>query len=237
MTMPKSPAIAPCDEQLTYECGGWITWRVPRPDMSACPASLLAASAVARPGNSRFAIAGNQVYLLGELRDADGLTSLEEAKASLLATVDDPLQELSEFDMAIALGETGCEWLPSQDDRKQWQAAVDDRRGCRCNLTAEIIQGGVEFRAVPAAWEFEVGTTSETAILRFLVAAQGRIRFARFNWLDGKASVASFAAATRMDVELADSVAAIVAACQLVWREVAALANTAVAEAYMQPGV
>ncbi len=225
---------APGSERLKHESGGWITCRVPRPEMDMAPIELLAASAQPQSGNLRYAIDGGHVYRLGELRDPEGLMSLAKAQVRLFATAGDQPHEVPPADVAGALGETGYEWSQPQDDRKQWRAVVNDARCGRCDLTATIIPGGVQVRSLPAAWQTELTAASQSALVQFLAAAQGRIRFARFLWQDCQATAVSFAAADRLDVELPDSVAAVLAACRLVGREVSALANVALAEAYLQ---
>jgi hypothetical protein len=228
------PTSSPNNEKLAFESGGWIAGRMLCRDLELHPANLLAASAEPRPGNLRFAIDGRQVFMMGELRDVAGLMTIEEARTRLFANTSDPLHEIPEVDVGCVLAATGYEWLPTQGDRNQWQAVSNDPHGCRLELVAKIVQDGVEIRGLPAARQADFAATAESALLRFLVEAQGRIRFARFNWLDRTFSAVSLAAVDRLDVELPDSVAAVVAACRLVWREVSALANVAVAEAYLE---
>jgi hypothetical protein len=145
-----------------------------------------------------------------------------------------PASQVSQDEVACVLGETHYEWSQPQDDPNQWHAVANDPRGCRCNLTARITQGGVEVSGLIVAWDFDLAAASESALLRFLGAAHDHVRLARFTLLDRRVNAVSFAAADRLDVELSDSVAAVVAACRLVWREVSALGDAAVAEAYLK---
>lgn len=227
-------------EQFTSEGGGWIAFRLPRPDLQDASEQLVALSAPSRPGNLRLAIEDRQVYMLGELRDPDGLLSFAEATQRLDRAASDqasPVAQLArapQDEVACLLSETGFEWTQSQDDPTRWQAISNDLQGCRCQLTASIIREGVEVCGLPSTWELHFAEASESALRRFLAAAHSRIRFARFSLQDGKPRTVSFAAADRLDIELPDSVAAVLAACHLVWREVAALADPEIAQAYLK---
>ena len=137
-------------------------------------------------------------------------------------------------EVACVLGETGYEWTQPQEITDRWQVTVNDPRGPRCDLTATIIQGGVEVCGLLATWDKALSPRSRAALTRFLVAAQARVRFTRFTLHDREANVVSFAAAQRLDVELPNNVAAVAAACRLAWREVRALADDAVAQAYLE---
>ena len=222
------------NEQLSSEAGGWIVGQVPRPELEGDAANLLMQSAESRPGNVRFAVDVGKMYFVGELRDPDGRLTLPAARERLFAATSGPVEEVSKIETTCVLGETPYEWSQSPGDPNQWQAVANDPRGCRCDLTATIVPRGVEVRSQPVVWQAVLAEASESATFRFLAAAHGRIRFARFAVQDRKLSAVSFAAADRLDIELPDSVAAAVAACQLVWREVAALANTTVSQAYLE---
>jgi hypothetical protein len=230
----------PSSEQFTGEAGGWIACRLPRPELQGAAEQLLTLSAKSRPGNLRLAIEGHQVYMLGELRDPNGLLTFAEANERLATAASDAPSQVSQLvqvpqlEVACLLGETGYQWTQPQDDPNQWQAIANDPLGCRCKLTATIIADGVEVCGLPSSWEFNFAEASESALRRFLAAAHSRIRFARFILQDHEPRAVSFAATDRLDIELPDSVAAVVAACRLVWREVSALADPAVAQAYLK---
>ena len=169
----------------------------------------------------------------GELRSPDDRLTLAETHERLFTAPGDPLRQVSQDEVASLLEELGYEWL-QPDDLNQWKAVATGPRGCRCNLTATIVQGGVDVCGPVLATEASLAEASKSALVQFLAAAHGRIRFARFTLQDRKLHAVSFAAADRLDVELADSVTAVVTACGLVWREVSALTDTAVAEAYLE---
>ena len=137
-------------------------------------------------------------------------------------------------EVACVLGETGYDWAQPPEITDCWQVGVSDPRGHRCDLAATITQGGVEVCGRLATWDTALSPRSRAALTGFLVAAQARVRFTRFTLHDREANVVSFAAAQRLDVDLPDSVGAVAAACRLVWREVRALADDAVAQAYLE---
>jgi hypothetical protein len=219
--------------QLVRE-SDWFTWRMPRPAADIDAAPLLLQSAESRQGNLRFAIDGTTAFLIAELRDPDGLLTIHGARDLLASAARHSVTPLSADDVASVLGETGYEWSPSPEKSNRWQAVVIDPDGCGCNLTAAIINGGVEVCGRPIAWETEIAESLECTLLRFLAIAHSRIRFARFILQGRNVSAVSFADADRLDLELGDSVSAVVAACQLVWREVSALAVPAVSEAWLE---
>ena len=220
---------------MTREAGGWIAYRAPQSDLEVDAISLLAKSAAPRPGNLRFAIEGGQTYLLGELRDADGLLTLAEAHGRMFTADGDSQGEVSRDEFGCVLGESGHEWSQVDGDPDRWKAVAHDPRGSRCDLQATIIENGVEVRGLLlSAGERELAASSTLALSRFFVAAHSRVRFARFTLQQGEANAVSFAAAIRLEIELPDSVAAVLAACRLVGREVLALAEATVAEAYLE---
>ncbi len=196
--------------------------------------ALLGQSAEPRAGNQRFAIEAGQVYLLGELRADDGLLAPPGEFRRQVGGNVDPLLVLSREEIGGVLAETGYPWSVLEDAPDGWHAVASDPRGCRCELVAKPIPGGIEVEAVLAEWQHGLSEQSQHALARFLIAAHGRVRFARFILQSRRVSAVSFAAAARLETELADSVFAVVAACGLAWREVAALATDQVAQAYLE---
>jgi hypothetical protein len=182
----------------------------------------------------RFTIDEGEAYMLGEVRDRDGLLAVTREYERMNAGVRETALEVAHVDVACALAETGYEWSTPKDNFERWQAVATEPRGYRCELSAKIIPGGVEVHGPLTAWESELSETSQAAVARFLVAAHDRVRFARFNFQNLNAAAVSFASVDRLDVELPDSVIAVVAACGLVWREVRALSNDEVARAYLE---
>jgi hypothetical protein len=159
---------------------------------------------------------------------------LAEAHQRLFAAGNQPVGDISTEEVACVLGDTGYEWTQPEEDSGPWEAASTAASGYRTRLTAAIVQGGVEVRGLIANWEADLSETSRKSLACFLAAAHARVCFVRFTLLDHEASAVSFAAGDRLDDELPDSVAAVAAACGLVWPEVRALRNDAVAEAYLE---
>jgi hypothetical protein len=195
---------------------------------------LLAAAATSWPGNIRYALLGGEVYRLGELRDADDLLAWPAAEQRLLDGAYDASHEVCPGELACLLAETGHEWSQPEDTPDTWQAVADDPHGERFALTAPIVAGGVEVYSPLGDGDTPLGAASEVAAARFLAAAQARVRFARFVLEDGRVRAVSWAAADRLEIELPDSVSAVVAACRLVGRELRALADETVAAAYLE---
>ena len=173
-------------EPLTCEAGGWITCRVPYPGMAVVPPQLLARSALSRSGNFRFSIVDRQVLLIGEVRDPDGWLSVEDARARLFGPAQDPTQAVSPVEVTCVLAETGYEWSQPESDPNRWCTVAAGPSGHRCELTASIISNGVEVTGRLGSWDVELSGPSRTAMARFLAAAHGQIRFARFTLQEPK---------------------------------------------------
>jgi hypothetical protein len=227
--------LTPASATMTREAGGWIAYRVPQADVGLDAIRLLAMSAAPHAGNLRVAMEEGRTCMLGELRDPDGLLTLAEAHDRMFAADDDWQGEVSREEVACALGESGFEWSQLEGEPSRWKAAAHDPRGSRCELQATIIANGVEVRGlILSTGEDELAASSQLALSRFFVAAHSRVRFARFTLQPGEARAVSFAAASRLEIELSDSIAAVLAACRLVGREVLALTDATVAEAYLE---
>jgi hypothetical protein len=216
------------------EADDWTTYRLAQPAIEPTTVDLLALSTRSQPGNMRFANDNGKTVLVAELRDPGRKLSLDEARERLFEAAARPADESFHVEVAMALGDTGYEWSPAKDRTDQWQVTVDDSRNNRCELAATIVEDGVEIRGLVANWEAAPAEVAQAAISRYLAFAHARVRFVRFSLVDGQAIAVSFAAADRLDVELPDGVAAVVAAHRLVWREVRALANAAVARLYLE---
>jgi hypothetical protein len=182
----------------------------------------------------RFAIDNDATVLMAELRDPNLMLSLDEAHRRLFEAAPPRMDEAFHADVASVLCETGHQWSRVQDQSNQWQAVADDSRNNRCELTATIVEDGVEIRGRLAHWETSLAELPRAAIGRFLACAHARVRFVRFTLQDAQADAVSFAAADRLDVEFPDGVAAVLAAHRLAWREVRALADAAVARVYLE---
>lgn len=219
---------------VSLEGSGWIACRVPQSAMNVVPVDLLERSATPQPGNLRYAISDEQVLLLGEIRSPGGTLSLEEAQERLLGSKSLASQNITPSELACFLGETGYEWSQPEGAPGCWKTVALDASDGRWELTAWIEGSGVEIKGRLAAWDAELSDASRAAIALFLAASHVRVRFARFVLQEREAMAVSFAAADRLDVELPDSLAAVVAACRDHWREVRALADRSVAEAYLE---
>lgn len=141
---------------------------------------------------------------------------------------------VSEADVACLLAETGHAWSPSSDDPHRWCAAVTDATGHRGELTASIAPGGVEVSVQLGAWAGELSSPVRAALVRYLAACEGQIRFVRFMLLESQATAIAFAAAKRLEVELPGRVGAVAQAHHRAWRAVRALTNETVARAYLE---
>lgn len=234
--------------QHTCEAGGWIRFCEPVSVVGADANALLALAVDPRPGNLRVALDDGRAYQLGELRDRLGLLTIHQARQRLIAGHSDSAPETAGpetagpetagpetagEELASLLAETGYVWSPADAAPKRWHAVTTDPSGCRCELTVDATASGVQTQGLLATWETELSDTSLEAIARFLLAAHARVRFARFVLLRQSLSAVSLATVDRLDVELPDSVFAVVAACRLVHREVGALAIPNVARAYL----
>jgi len=219
---------------LAQEPGGWFARRSPQPDLAADARRFVTAPPARRPGNPRFGIADRTAYLLAEVRDDAGLLSLPDASALLVSEVDESADEICSLEVASLLGETGYPWSPVSGESRCWTALAADPRGLQCGLFSAIVPGGVEVRGRLASWETTLSSASQAAIAHLLASAHLYIRFARYALDDREAAAVSFATARRLDVELPDSVAAVVESCRLVWREVRALTEEGVAQAYLE---
>jgi hypothetical protein len=233
--MPKTTERSQAGEYMTREEGGWITYRAPQPELQPDSTGLLAKAVASRPGNLRYAIESGLTYLIGELRDVDGLLSLADAHGQLFAPADQPKDEVSRLECVSVLAETGYVWSPVESDQAQWKAVAGDARGLRCELHAEVVEKGVEVRSsLPFPGDDKPTEPSQLALSRFIAAAHNRVRFVRFTLPPGEVHAVSFASANRLEIELPDSVAAVIAAVRLVSREVQALADATVAKAYLE---
>ncbi len=228
----------PLGHQLAREGGGWITFRVPQPQTPAIAMDLLSNAMERRPGNLRLALVGKHTHLHGELWDPDRLLALPAAHQRLLASGCEGVARVSESEIACVLGETAHQWSQPQADAGCWEATVPHPSGQPCQLTATVVEGGVEVRSRLATWEHGLEEMCRNAIAHLLAATHAQVRCARFT-LDRRGgncevSVVSFAAADRLEVELPISVAAVVASCHHTRRELQALASEAVARAYLE---
>ncbi len=231
MTTTLTKQSLPSAGHVTLEAGGWITCRMPQPETTDQAARLLTSVDEHRPGNLRLASNQDQVFLIGELRKADGLT-LREASERMFTPTTIPTVEVSPDELYCMLAETGHEWSPAEGDQLLWKANVSGTAG-RCELSATLVSGGVLVRGGLATWEEDLSEESQLALGKFLTAANSQVRFARFTFESRAASAVSFASADRLETELPDSVAAVVSACYLTRREVAALTHAPVAQAYL----
>ena len=224
------------NEHLAYETGGWLTCRLPRPDWAHKDAEeLLAMSLEPRRGNLRCVLAGGLPILVGELRAEDGYPPLDEARerfAKLPAKDAEVAGAPSEIDVECCLAETGLAWT-RKDGEHAWRALANGPRAMRCDLKAEIQGNGVEVSAELAAYEEPLEGSARCALAWFLVTASSRLRFVRLLLGDHAVRAASFAASDRLEIELHDSVAAVVSAYGLLWRETRALLRAGVARAFL----
>jgi hypothetical protein len=221
-------------DSLAREGDGWIAYRKPQPAIEPLSIDLLSLSAESQPGNLRFAIDREMTLLIAELRDAEHAITFDEARRLLFEAAPRDVDETFHDEVAMALRETGCEWSPVEERPGQWRAVVEDSRNNRCELSATIVDGGVDVRGRLTSWEIAPSELSQTAMRRFLAHAHARLRFVRFTLQGDQASALSFAAADRIDVELPDCVEAVLVGHRMAWREVASLANEAIARSYLE---
>jgi hypothetical protein len=224
------------DEHLAYEAGGWVICRVPRPELVHLDdKQLLAMSTASRPGNLRWTRANGSPVLLGELFRQNSCPTLNEAlrRFALAASAGaDPSDVPSAIDVECNLADTHLAWT-RKDGEQAWRAVTTGPRAMRCELKAEVRGSGVEISADLAAFEEPPEALPQRALARVLVAASARLRFVRLLLSDRAVRAASFAARDRLEVEVPDSVAAVVSAYGLLWRETRALLSTQVAQAFL----
>lgn len=219
---------------VACEPGNWLTYRALQPEVDPAPAQLLTESFESRPGNLRGAIIDGQAFLIGEIRSPDGILAPDVAHQRFCESACDLDQQVQYDEVACLLAETRFEWTQPEDSPDRWGTAITDRAGHRFEVVAAISEHGVEVRSQIASWDGESPGIAEEAVARFLATAHADIRFARFILRKNAVEAISFAAADRLEVELADSVAAVVAVHEATWREIRALTDAAIARVYLQ---
>ena len=85
-----------------------------------------------------------------------------------------------------------------------------------------------------ASWEGEIPTVSREALARLLTAAHDRLRCVRFQLDANCVNALSFAGAARLDIDLPESVPAVLTAVGRMRQGVRALLHETVATAYVE---
>lgn len=232
MTMTTADCARACS--IVCEPGNWLAYRAPHPEVASAPARLLAESAKSRPGNLRGAMIDGRAFLIGELRSPDGILAPDVAHKRLCKSAYDLDVQVQHDEVGCLLAETGFEWAQAEDSPDRWGTAITDLAGHRFEIVAAIAEHGIEVRSRIASWDGQSPVIAQEAFARFLVSAHADIRFARFILHKNVVEVISFAAADRLEVELTDSVAAVVAVHKATWREIRALTDAATARLYLQ---
>jgi hypothetical protein len=222
---------------LTADAGGWVHCREPQRKSIADALALLSESDVPRPGNLRLAVVDRKVFLVGELPDPLSLLSKSAALDRFRSSAGSPAASDSSAEVGGILGDTGYAWQQQAQDHSRWRATAGDAAGLRCELSLASVGAGFQVRGRVASWEEALSATARQAMAGYLLAVHARVRCVRFSLESRCVSAVSYAMADHLEVELLESVAAVVAACRVTQHEVRALAHPAVAQAYLEAAV
>lgn len=137
-------------------------------------------------------------------------------------------------DVAMLLAETSQSWSAATDRPVQWTAIATDATGFRCELTATIVDGGVEIGGRAIAWDAELAKVSQIALQRFLAAIDDPDAPVHYRLRQHHIEATALVALERQESSLPDVVSGVTTACRDVWRELHALTDTQVAAAYIE---
>ncbi len=208
----------PLDEEVLVEIeeGGWRTLRRPQRNAEgASPAALLARTALL-PGNERLVPGpGGTVIRLAEVPPEPE----DEAEAG-------PADR--EDAVVTALAASGLAWSRRGDS---WviPATVD----LPWELRVRQVTDGVRVEALLTGWDEEEPRETD-ALARFLVLAQGFLRYARCELDRDGARVVSHASLGRLEGDLRHSLRAVMVGCRLLAREARALTVLEVGRCYLR---
>jgi len=213
--------------KFTAEGGGWLTLRRPEPALRGAAPSELLHRARTLPGHLRYVSEAEETFLLGEVRNVDGLP-FGAARERLLQILDETVADEAPPDETIeaALDASGFAWTRRD---ASWAVVVRDR------LAREVLVspvcGGVRATAVLADWD-DIASSCRDALAAFLVSAQAGLRCARCELDERRASIVALVATAGLEVDLTHALLGVAAGCDLLAREAASLLRPEVAEIY-----
>jgi hypothetical protein len=231
--MKTRDAARPRRAAFTAAGGGWTAVRRPEPGLEGkTDAELLALGAVL-PGNLRYTTTPEgSVILVGEVRSTGDAGTFEDAR--------NRLGEWLEGSRAGATATSGANALEAALDasgftwaRREQGWAIPANENLPRELQISEGPSGVRVEATLTEWD-EIGEAGARALARFLLAAQGRLRFARCE-LDGKsARVVAQVEPAYLDADLTHALTGVAVGCRLLAREAAALLIPEAARAYLE---
>jgi hypothetical protein len=205
---------------FTAEGGGWLVVQKPEPGLTGKTAAELLALGAELPGNLRYALRpGGKVVLIGEVRNLEA--PIEEAQQRLQQWLDGPAASDAEppSDEAVEAALEGSSFAWS---RREHGWAVPANETLPREMQVQGTPRGLRIEAVLVEWD-EIGATEAEALARFLLAAHAGLRFARCEWIEGRARLAATAASAHLDEDLRHGLLGVAASCRLLAREAVAL--------------
>jgi hypothetical protein len=226
MTMPQ---LADSNDRLHIEAGGWLRLSQPMPGLDKTAPDELLKLADALAGNLRYALQGDHVCLVGEIRAPDVGLFYEQACARLRrrllappggTPVDGSLVEAVLAGSGLPWSKRDASWvIPATSGRPQ-------------EIRVSLSDQGVRVEAVLSSWT-QISTAGRQAVAEFLCRSQFGFRFCRAAMDATSARIVSSVEDLEFaEAELLDAVGSVEVACHLLAHEPLALLNDELAEAY-----
>jgi hypothetical protein len=223
------PQLADSNCRLDVEPGGWLRLMQPMPNLDKTPPDELLKLADGLAGNLRYALQGERVWRVDEIRTPDVGLFYDQACARLLGrllaapggtAVDDRLVEAVLAGSGLPWSKRDAAWVvPAASGRPQ-------------EIRVSLSNQGVRVEAVLSSWT-RISTAGRQAVADFLCRSQFGFRFCRAAMDDTSVRVVSSVEDVEFaEAELLDALGSVEVSCRLLAHEPLALLSEELAEAY-----